>query len=106
MTNLHESYFAGFGFDIANPGLKTDYRSAVLPTALPGPANMHAFMYMCVRAQVCACACMCVHVCMRATDGQRVEAWVDLNVSMCVHACAFVRPCLRACDPVCKDGLI
>ena len=30
----------GFEFDIATPGLKTDYRSAALPTALPGPVNM------------------------------------------------------------------
>ena len=67
MTNLHGSYLAGFGFDITTPGLKTDYRSAALQTALPGPANMHKCMYVCVRAQVCVCAervcvCMCMWV--------------------------------------------
>ena len=40
MTNLHESYLAGHGFDITTPGLKTDYRSVALPTALPGPVNI------------------------------------------------------------------
>ena len=49
------NYLAGFGFDITTPGLKTDYRSAALQTALPGQANMHKCMYMCVRAQVCVC---------------------------------------------------
>ena len=39
-SNFHESYLAGHGFDITTPGLKTDYRSAALPTALPGPLNI------------------------------------------------------------------
>ena len=65
MTNLHGSYLAGFGFDITTPGLKTDYRSAALQTALSGPANMHKCMYMRVRAQVYVLsACVCVCVCM------------------------------------------
>ena len=63
MTNLHESYLAGFGFDITTPGLKTDYISAALPTVLPGPANMYACIYMCVRAQEGACLSVCVCVC-------------------------------------------
>ena len=50
------------------------------------------------------CACLNVRVCMRATDGQRMERWVDLHVYMCVRAC--VRSCLRACDPVCGDGML
>ena len=97
MTNLHESYLAGNGFDITNPGLKTDYRSAALPTALWGPLNMRACMYAYM------CACLNMRVCMRATDGrdgQRMENWVDLHVYMCVRAC------LRACDHVCEDGMI
>ena len=49
------NYLAGFGFDITTPGLKTDYRSAALQTALPGQANMHKCMSMCLRAQVCVC---------------------------------------------------
>ena len=40
MTNFHESYLAGQWFDITTPGLKTGYRSAALPNALPGPVNM------------------------------------------------------------------
>ena len=40
MTNLHKSYLAGHGFDITTHGLKTDYRSAVLPSALQGPENI------------------------------------------------------------------
>ena len=68
MVNFHESYLAGHEFDIATPGLKTDYRSAALPTALPGPVNMRACMYICVRARMCAC--LNVRVCMRATDGR------------------------------------
>ena len=30
------------------------------------------------------CACLNVRVCMWATDGQRMERWMDLNVGMCV----------------------
>ena len=84
---IHESLLAGHEFDITTPGLKTDYRSAALPTVLPGPVNtcMRACMYICVRAQMCAC--LNVRVCMRATDGQTDERWVDLNVCMCVRAC-------------------
>ena len=74
MTNLHKSYLAGHGFDITTPGLKTDYRSAALPTVLPGLVNMHASMYMCVRAQVCAC--LSVRVCMWG-DGQTDRGWRD-----------------------------
>ena len=49
-SNFQESYLAGHGFDIMTPGLKTDYRSAMLPTALPGPLNMRACMHICVHA--------------------------------------------------------
>ena len=46
MTNLHESYLAGFGFDITTAGLKTGYRTAALPTAGPGE---YAYMYVYVQ---------------------------------------------------------
>ena len=67
MTNLHESYLAGFGFNIASPGLMTDYRSAALPT--------------------CMCACM------RVMDRRKMEGFVDLNV--CDPACMCVTLCVR-----------
>ena len=73
--------------------MKTDYRSAVLPTALPGLVNMRACMYICVRAQMCACLNVCM--CMWATDGRTDERWVDLNVCMCVHACVRAPACVR-----------
>ena len=63
-----ESYLAGYGFDITTPRLKTDGRSAALPTALPGLVNMRAGMYMIVRAQMCAR--LNVRVYMQATDGR------------------------------------
>ena len=69
MINLHESYLAGHGFDIPTPRLKTDGRSAALPTVLPGPVNMCACMYICVRVQMCVR--LNVRVCMQATDGRR-----------------------------------
>ena len=96
MTNLHENYLAGHGFDITTPGLKIDYRSVALPTALPGPVNMHTCMYICVRAQVCAC--LNVRVCMRATDGRtdKMEISVDLNECACVRDPACVRVILVA----------
>ena len=75
MTNLHESYLAGHGFDITIPRLKTDGRSAALPTALPGPVNMCARMYIYVRAQMCAR--LNVHVCLQATDGRTNKGWRD-----------------------------
>ena len=89
MTSLNERYLAGYGFDITTPGLKTDYKSAALPTALPGPENMLACMYICVRAQMCAC--LNVRVCMRATDGRTDRG--------CVHVCACV--CARVRNPAC-----
>ena len=96
MTNLHGSYLAGSGFDITTPGLKTDYRSAALQTALPGPANMHKCTYMCMRALVC--------VCMWATDGLTEDGWMDgfkcVHVCACVIVCECMRSCLRSCDPV------
>ena len=73
MTSLHESYLAGHGFDITTPGLKTDYRFVALSTALPGAVNMHACMYICMRAQVCVC--LNVRVCTRATDGRTDRGW-------------------------------
>ena len=97
MTNLLESYLAGHGFDITTPGL-TDYRSAALPSALPGQVNMRACMYICVRAQMCVCG--------RRMDGRTEDG--EMFEFKCVHVCAFVsaRPCLHACDPVCEDGII
>ena len=84
---------AGFGFNITTPGMKTNYRSAALPTALPDPANMHECMYMSVRAQVCAC--LSVRVCGRRMTGD--GEMVDLNVCMCVRACVRVCATLSAC---------
>ena len=75
MTNLHESYLAGHEFDITTPRLKTDGRSAVLPTVLPGPVNMPACIYICVRAQMCAR--LNVPVCMQATNGRTNKGWRD-----------------------------
>ena len=75
-SNFHESYLAGQRFDITTPGLKTDYRSAALPTALPGPLNGPAT---------------------DGRDGQRMERWVDLHVYMCVRACVHVCATLPAC---------
>ena len=110
MTNLHRSYLPGFGFDmITTPGLKSDYRPAALQTALPGPANMHKCMYMCVGAQVCVCVLsMCV--CMWAMDGLTEDGGMDgfkcVHVCACVIVCTCVRPRLCACDPLCKDRCI
>ena len=99
MTNFHESYLARHGFDITTPGLKTDYRSAALPTALLGLLNMHACMHICAMPE---------RACVYAGDGRTgwTEAgeMVDLHVYMRVCTCAL--PCLRACDPVCENGMI
>ena len=75
MINFYESYLAGHEFDITTPGLKTYYTSAALQAALPGPVNMIACMYLCVRAQMCAY--LHVRVCMRATDGRTDRGWRD-----------------------------
>ena len=75
MTNFNESYLAGQWFDITTPGLKTDYRSAALPIALPGPVNMRTCMYICVLAQMCAYLSM--HVRMRETDAWTDRGWRD-----------------------------
>ena len=100
MANLHESYLAGHGFDITTPGLKTDYRFVALPTAPPGPVNMHACMYICVRAQVCACLNV-----LRRMDGRTDDG--DMDGFKCVHVrvCVCARPCLCASDPVCEDEM-
>ena len=66
---------AGHGFDITTPRLKTGYRSAALRTVLPGPMNMRACMYICMRAQMCAR--LNVVVCMQATDGRTNKGWRD-----------------------------
>ena len=75
MTNLNESYLAGHGFDITTTRLKTDGRSAALPTVLPGPMNMRAFLYICVRAQMCAR--LNVRMGMQATDVRANKGWRD-----------------------------
>ena len=69
MTNLHESYLAGHGFDIMTPGLKADYRSASCAT---GPGE-----YVCIYVCMLKCVHVEVRMCVRATDGQRMERWVD-----------------------------
>ena len=51
---------------------------------------------------MCAPERSCVYAGDGWTDEQMMERWVDLNV--CVCACA--RPCLRACDTMCEDGMI
>ena len=79
MTNLHGSYLAGFGFNITTSGLKTDYRSAALQTALLGQVNMHKCMHMCVHVQVCVCVlsmCVCVYVGDRQTDRGWRDGWI------------------------------
>ena len=84
---------------ITTPGLKTDYRSAALPTVPTGPLNMRECMHICVRAWTCVC------VCGRRVDGTD-RGWRDGWIYMCTCVRACVRPCLRACDPVCEDGMI
>ena len=86
MTNLHESYLAGHGFGITTPGLKTDYRSDSLPTALQGPENMRACMYICVRGQMCACLNVRVCVCGRRMDGRTEDGEMD--------GFKYTRPCV------------
>ena len=90
MTNLHESYLAGHRFDITTPRFKTDGGSAALPTVLPGPVNMRAFMYICVRAQMCACVC----VCRRRMDGRTEDG--EMGGFKCVHVCVRVCAILPA----------
>ena len=87
MINLYE------GFDIATPGLKIDYRSAVLPTALPGPANMHACMYICVCMfkYVRTWACMCV---LRRMDGRTEDGLMCGFKCVCVRGCAALPACV------------
>ena len=95
-SNFHESYLAGLRFDITTPGLKTDYRSAALPTALPGPLNMRACIHICV------CALPCVCVCERRVDGTDRgwrDGWIYMFTCVYVRVCTRARPCLRACDP-------
>ena len=53
MTNLHESYLAGHGFDITTPRWKTDDRSVALPAVLPDPVNR-------VHVYICVCVLKCV----------------------------------------------
>ena len=48
LTNLHESYLAGHGFDITTTRLKKDGGSAALPTVLPGPVNTRVCIFICV----------------------------------------------------------
>ena len=88
MTNLHERYLAGHGFDITTPRLKTDYRSTTLSTVLQGPVNMRACMCAC--SNVCAPERACVYV----GDGWDGEIG-GFKWFMCVCACARVR------DPAC-----
>ena len=78
MASLHESYLAGFGFDIATPELKTDYRSAALVTAPLGQANMHACIYMCVHAQVCACLSVGRSVLQLTTRSRRLDLVISV----------------------------
>ena len=58
MTNFQVSYLVDFGLDLPTPGLKSDYKSAVLPTALPGPANMYACKFMSAHMRACLSACV------------------------------------------------
>ena len=66
--------------------LNTGHRSTAM--LLPGHANMHACMYMCVHAKVCVPQrALC-----RRADGQRMEG------CMCVRK--YVCACVSVCDPV------
>ena len=69
MANLHEGYLAGHVFDITNPGLKTDYRSAALHT------GEYAYMYV----YMCECSNVCVPegACVYAGDGWTYGEWRD-----------------------------
>ena len=40
MINLNESYVARLGFELAIPGLKSDYKDEALPTASPGTTGI------------------------------------------------------------------
>ena len=96
MTNQHESYLAGHGFDI-NLSI---CRAANCAT---GPGEYACmYVYMCACSNVCAPERACIYAGDGWTDEQRMERWVDVNVFMC----ACVRPCLRACDPMCEDGMM
>ena len=100
MTNLHESYLAGHGFDITTPWTEDILQICRAANCATGPVE-----YACMYAYMCAF--LNVRVCMRATDGRdghRMERWVDLHVY--VRVCTSARPCLRACDPVCEDEMI
>ena len=72
--------------DLTASGLKTDYRSAALQTALPGPARR-----ICIHVCICVCVLKCVRAeraCMYVGDGRTdwMEGLVNLNVCMCVRA--------------------
>ena len=48
MTNLHESYVAVLGLELATPWMKSDYKPDAQPTVLPGPAFTQTdFMVKC-----------------------------------------------------------
>ena len=57
---------------------------------------MRAYMHLCVPAQMCA----------RLNVGGGWDG--EIGGFKCVHmcVCACPRPCLRACDPMCEDGMI
>ena len=98
MTNLHESCLARHGFDITTSGLKTDYRSTALPTALSGQVNMRCmYVYMCACVPECACA----YAGDGWLDGQRMDKFKSVHVCACMCA----RPCVRVYDHVGEDGI-
>ena len=102
MTSLHESYLAGFGFDIAIPELKT--------LQICGAANCSTGLgeYACMYVYVCACSSVCVpeRACVYVGDGRTEDGGMGGFKCACVCVRACVRPCLCVCDPVCENGLI
>ena len=73
------------------PGLKTDYRSAALPNALPGPLNMCVCMHIYY-------TCVSERACVYAGDGWtgRTEDG-EMGGFTCMYTCMYV----RMCDPAC-----
>ena len=87
MTNLHESYLAGNGFDITTPRLK---KMADLPRCQLC-CGEYACMYVCVHAQMCARLNM--RVCRRLMDGRTKDG--EMGGFKCVHVCVHDPACMH-----------
>ena len=76
-----------------------------------GPSEYtYMYVYVCACSSVCALnGVLSVRACIVATNGLTEDG--GMGGFKCVHVCACaiawacVRPCLRACDPVCEDKI-